>query len=194
MDLLKRKQQKPKEQKQKQSKSPNLLQSTVQIQTSQSEKEQYRISNGAFILIILIQTLFVFLSLVNSKTVEQIDRVQRDIKRQEAIILSRNLAEENIRDVLTRTKTLKELEAKKVLFGPKVLGFVGTLPPSVSLIRSFVEENEMSLTVQTNSPLEISLLIASYFNQGFAKEITIISANLNRSLGTFVTTLEVAFQ
>lgn len=177
----------------KQSKSPNLLQSTIRVQSSQTDKQQFRVSKVAFILIVLIQVLFVFLSLFNSRTISQIENTQKNIKRQEAAVLSKNFSEERIRDVLIRTETLKRLEKERVLFGPKILGFIDALPAEVFLKRSFIKENEMSLTIETKSPLEISLLIANYFDQGFAEEIIILAANLNRTEGVFVTTLEIIF-
>ena len=111
----------------------------------------------------------------------------------EANVSSKALAEEKVRTIILRTDFLKELESGRVTYTPRMEAFINGIPSNVFLDHSFVQDNLMSLTVETQSPLEVSLLISNYFNDGFAREVTIQSATLNRSENTFTTTLEVTF-
>ena len=175
-------------------KSPNLLQNVLELQKLQGrEKTQFKISRVAWGLIILIQLLFIFLSLYNARTVIITKNLQTEIKALEANVSSKALAEEKVRTIILRTDFLKELESGRVTYTPRMEAFINGIPSNVFLDHSFVQDNLMSLTVETQSPLEVSLLISNYFNDGFAREVTIQSATLNRSENTFTTTLEVTF-
>lgn len=197
LNLLKKKQQpKPQEQSpenqtQPQSKSPNLLQSV--FQEPEKEKRQFRVSKFAIGLILLIQVLFIGLSILNSSTIAKMEEMQRITNSLERAVLNKGREEAEVRDVIARTERLKSLEDSRLTFYPRVSAFVNGIPNNILLIKSYIEQEKMTLTVETDTPLIVSLLISSYFNRGFAKEIVILSANLNNNTGKFVATLEVAF-
>ena len=198
LNLLKKKQnqkqpeQSPEKLPQKpQNKSPNLLQSVLRVYPE--EKRQFKISKYAIGLIILIQVLFIALSLWNSATIAKIEELQRTTNRLERAVLSKAPQERAVRDVIARTEKLKGLEKSRLSVYPRVSAFVNGMPNNVTLLKSFIEENKMTLTVETDTPIVVSLLISRYFEKGFASEIVILSANLNNSTGKFVATLEVVF-
>ena len=174
--------------------SPNLLQNVLEFQTLQTrERRQFKISKVAWGLIILIQLLFVALSLYNARTVVLTKNLQAEIKALEANVSSKALAEEKIRGVIKRTDSLQRLESQRVEYTPRIEAFVNGIPSNVFLYSSFIQNDKMSLTVRTQSPLEIALLISNYFNADFAKEVVIQSATLDSTENEFTTTLEVIF-
>lgn len=122
---------------------------------------------------------------------EEMQRVTNSLER---AVLNKELEEAEVRDVIARTEKLKSLEASRLSFYPRISAFVNGIPDNIILLKSFIEQDKMTLTVETDTPLIVSLLISSYFDRGFAKEIVILSANLNNSTGKFIATLEVVFQ
>ena len=85
------------------------------------------------------------------------------------------------------------LNANRLRFSPTAKAFVDSIPNNITLLKSFILGNTLTLTIESETPLDISLLMFRYFEKGFASEIVIQSANLNTTSGTFVATLEVIF-
>jgi len=125
--------------------------------------------------------------------VRQIGDLQGSIKRRESNVLDRRQAETKMRDVIKRTSKLQGLELGQKEFGPRVNKFISRMPRSVYLIKSYLQQADMSLTVETQTPLEVSLLISKYIEENFAQEITIKAATLDRTNNTYITTMEVVF-
>lgn len=125
--------------------------------------------------------------------VRQLGILQESIKLLETNVLSKRQTEIKIRDIIKRTNKLKGLQTTRALFNPRVDVFINKMPKSVFLTKSYLQQDSMTLTVETNTPLDVSLLIAKYFDESFAQEITIQAATLDRTNNNYVTTMEVAF-
>lgn len=172
-------------------KSPNLLQNVLKIKAT--EVKQYKISKITFVLIVLIQFLFVSFAFYNSRTVKEIETAQGKVLRLETQIHSIKPTEEKIRDIIKRTASMEEIEKNHNILAPKVTTFIEKLPSNILLVKSNIKNDEMALTVKTATPLEVSLLISEYFKKDLAREIAIQTATLNKDENTFTTTLEVTF-
>jgi hypothetical protein len=196
LNLKSKKPEKPQGQSQKQetpkvSKSPNLLQNVLAVKAV--EQQQFKISKSAFMLIVLIQILFVALSLYNSRMVRQIIVLQESIRLHETNVLGQRQSEIKIRDIIERINILREVQTNRALFNPRVKTFISKMPKNVVLKQSYLQQESMTLTVETNTPLEVSLLISKYISENFAKEISIQTATLDRTNNNYITTMEVIF-
>jgi hypothetical protein len=132
-------------------------------------------------------------SLYNSRTVTQIENIQESVRGLQTHALSLRPTEEKLRDVIERTKTLKDIESASYRYSPRVDAFINKIPQNVTLMKSYVQSDSMTLTVKSEAPLEVSLLISRYFEDAFAQEVIIQTANLDRSENKFFTTMEVVF-
>lgn len=186
--------QKPSKQKPpvKQSQSPNLLKTTAE--NTFIEKYYVEISRGAVGLVVLIQILFIGLLIYNSKTVSDIESTQNDIRGLGIILYSKRETEDQIKNVIKRTAKLKQLQSSRTYIKDKVTTVVTGLPQRVSLKSVKLTKVGMKITVETPTPLGVSLLISNYFKNKLASEIIINSATLGRNTEKFTTTLEVVFQ
>jgi hypothetical protein len=125
--------------------------------------------------------------------VRQIIVLQESIRLHETNVLGQRQSEIKIRDIIERINILREVQTNRALFNPRVKTFISKMPKNVVLKQSYLQQESMTLTVETNTPLEVSLLISKYISENFAKEISIQTATLDRTNNNYITTMEVIF-
>lgn len=177
--------------------SPNLLNLNPNKSNSLEqniEKHHLTIAAMAKLSIIVVQTVFVILLGVNSSTISNVGKLENEVRALETQLRNKAESTKRVQDTIRKTERLKALQAQRPLLSDKIEKALNSLPPQITLVQAAVKPDSMEVVIETQSPIEASLLISSYFNQELASQVAINSANLSTSTGRFITNMEVTFK
>jgi len=112
------------------------------------------------------------------------------VKNLEEKITAESKVEAEIRSISKRIELIKRLGEQRKDYTELVVNTISLLGDGVGLEKSGFKENKVSLSVETQTPIEVSYLIDRYFEAKAADQITITSARLNKNTETYITDLE----
>lgn len=174
--------------------SPNLLSSDLFKQNPIIEKTHMDISLVTKILVITTQIIYILLLGYNTFLLKNIKSLEDEVRNYKTEIQNNSEVASKIESVIKKTEELKTLEQKRNEMSFNFENIYNLLSSKTTLLSSALEENHINMTVQTNSALDISILMANYFNENIAEKIILKSAKLNTTNNTFVTEMEIHFK
>jgi len=177
---------------QKRAQSPNLLRKAVR--STFVSKHHKDITTFLKISIIIIEAVFVFILAMDSKVKIDINYLNKKIEFQGKLISEQHELESKTRDIISRTEHLKKLQSERKLlsfYAEKIISFK---PQTTDIKYLKLNASKSTLEITTRNPLQISLLITKYLEDGFAKEIVLESAILDKFTNEFEVAIEVKFQ
>ncbi len=195
MEQNQKKNQNQQENQELQQRSPNLL---FSVSTNSlepiAEKYHLKFSHISKILIVIIQVAFGVLIAWDSKTKNDVEILQKEIKSMETQLKNSSELIVNIDNTVKKIEKLKELQQTR----PSMLKIVSTTinsAPNVNVItQTHIHPSSMEIVTETDTALEVSLLINNYLKDNLANEITIKAANLSKATNKYVTSMGVVFK
>jgi len=173
--------------------SPNLLNSSI-YQTNLSSRTNNTFTSLSKAIIILIELLFVLSLVIESAVDKKITTTQNEVNVLEKNLQNKASEVTKIERVIRSINLYKQLKAGQPILSEDINLILSGIPKGTMLKHVKTQTDFFSVNVDSNSPLDVALMISTFLENKNVKQIVLNKVDFDVAKNLYSSAIDVEFK
>lgn len=173
--------------------SPNLLNSSI-YQTNLSSRTNSAFTALSKTIIILLELLLVLSLVIENAIDKEITTTQDQVNVLAKNLQNRNSEVTKIEKAIRLIDSYKQLEAGKPLLSGNINLILSGIPKGTMLRHIKAQTGSVSVSVDSNSPLDVAIMISIFLENKNVRQITLNKVDFNVAENLYSSDINVEFK